>query len=123
MEENKNTQENQVPVEESKEKTGLFGKIRSKFKKEKTPATPNGEASDIPKKTLGQKIKDNKGKIAGTVAVAAAVGFGVMKILANRSNEGEIDPDDELEPGDWDELEELENLESGETSDEEVTEE
>lgn len=122
MEENK-TQENQVPVAEPVEKkVGLFGRVKRHFKKEKTPATPDGAVETVPKKTLGQKIKDNKGKIIAGVATAGAVTFAVLKMAANAKSEGQYDPDAETEPGDW-EPDELENLESGETSEEEVTEE
>ncbi len=122
MEENKNAQVNQNEAARPVEEVGLFGRIKRRIHKEKTPATPDGAVETVPKKTFGQKIKDNKGKIIAGVATAGAVTFAVLKMAANAKSEGEYDPDMETEPGDW-ELEELENLESGETSEEEVTEE
>lgn len=121
MEENTNAQVNQNEAAKPVEKVGLFGRVKRHFKKEKTPATPDGAVETVPKKTFGQKIKDNKGKIIAGVATAGAVTFAVLKMAANAKSEGEYDPDMETEPGDWepDEFEE----DSGETSEEEVTEE
>ena len=117
MEENTN-QVNNTEAAAPVEKKGLFRRAAGIFKKDKTPAEPSGDAVVEPKKTLGQKIKDNKGKIIGGAVTAAAVGFAALKILA--ANRGmDYDPDMETEPGDWEPDEEV----PAEETSEEVTEE
>jgi len=94
---------NETPeVQTETKKVSLVGKVKSKFRKAEKPAEPEGSAEIKPKKSFKQKLKDNKGKIIGGVVIGAAAVGAALKLLANAKADGEIDPDFETEPGDYD---------------------
>lgn len=103
MEENTNKNEvnteNQVPVQEKK---GFFGTMKAKAAEKKADREAKKAAkANEPKKTFGEKLKENKGKIALGVGGALAIGLAIGKVMARKGDEeGPYDPEWENEPGD-----------------------
>lgn len=68
-------------------KEGFLGKLGQKIKETSTK--------------IAKGVKRNKGKIAGGLAIIAAMAYGICKIVANGKPGVAYDPDFGPEPGDW----------------------
>lgn len=125
MEENKSKNEvnteDQVPVQEKK---GFFGTMKAKHDEKKADREAKKAAkANEPKKTFGEKLKENKGKIALGVGGALAIGLAIGKVMARKGDEeGPYDPEWETEPGDDCELDELAAMEESTEENVEVEE-